>query len=307
MSVLRILLASSFVVALLSNSVTAQRPLDRLQKTWEDVRPRGRLLQQLFGPEDQNQNQNQKTRQRQRTPANGQTAGRQLTPARAPVPPPPSTTRQAPIPTGASHLGVVLQPVRQGQGMVIRQIDPRGAAHSAGLQRGDRILSVGGTAIASQDELAGIIEMLKAGDQIEFEFVRGGKKQKTYVQFGNLPSGDTPQGFSANAPSQSSSGLNSVLDSSVGQTPANQWQVAPPTFSQRPQSNRSERLELDPPPRPEVNQLRDQLRQQQREIENLKRLLQQQQSPVPDAGQTPAAKPTPTDAIDLPSLGGPGI
>ena len=70
----------------------------------------------------------------------------------------------------------------------ISQIDPRGNASAAGLQRGDLIVNVGGAPLKVIEEYASIAKAMRGGDRVEFEISRrGSKPKKVALQFGKAP------------------------------------------------------------------------------------------------------------------------
>lgn len=76
------------------------------------------------------------------------------------------------------------------RGLRVLTVDSRGAAAAAGIQPGDTILSVGGIKTRHEEELNGIVEVMKPGDQIEVEIRRNGRNKKYLVQFGDPPATD---------------------------------------------------------------------------------------------------------------------
>ncbi len=65
------------------------------------------------------------------------------------------------------------QPAIGDVGVVIDDISPGSGAEAAGLQAGDRVLTVDGAPVTDFRELAGLITTNFVGDQIELEIVRG--------------------------------------------------------------------------------------------------------------------------------------
>jgi hypothetical protein len=72
-------------------------------------------------------------------------------------------------------------------GLLVKQIDSRGAAALAGILRGDLIISIGGIEARQKSDLDSIVEIMQPGDQVEFEIQRRGKTEKVMVQFGDAP------------------------------------------------------------------------------------------------------------------------
>ena len=59
-----------------------------------------------------------------------------------------------------------------------------GPADKAGLQAGDRIVSVDGSEVATQSDLGTLMQNHKAGDAIEITVARGGQMQTVNVTLG---------------------------------------------------------------------------------------------------------------------------
>ena len=104
------------------------------------------------------------------------------TPADAsPIPKP--ATRSNPQATTGFGMLVELR----GENLAVRQLAPKGNAAEAGIKRGDIIRSGGGVDFKNVDEFNQIAEILKDGDQLEFEIERRGKEEKVLIQFGDAP------------------------------------------------------------------------------------------------------------------------
>ena len=58
------------------------------------------------------------------------------------------------------------------------------AADKAGLQAGDRIVSMDGSEVATQSDLGPLMQNHKAGDTIEITVARGGQMQTVNVTLG---------------------------------------------------------------------------------------------------------------------------
>ena len=58
------------------------------------------------------------------------------------------------------------------------------AADKAGLQAGDRIVSMDGSEVATQSDLGTLMQNHKAGDTIEITVARGGQMQTVNVTLG---------------------------------------------------------------------------------------------------------------------------
>lgn len=82
------------------------------------------------------------------------------------------------------ELGLDVKPSGIGTpGLLVERIRRSGPAAAAGLQVRDRITSVGGSPIRKIDDLDLILSAFEPGDRTEIEFVRGGQKEKTLVEF----------------------------------------------------------------------------------------------------------------------------
>lgn len=314
--------AALFALPMFGSEVFAQRPFERLQRDLDSIRPRGRILRELFGNDDDDDDEKERAereRDRQRRPTRaGRNAGPQPTPAgqsRRNQTPPSSDyygrnpgnnaeTREASHP---SRLEILVRESKQPEGLIVEKINRTGAAWAAGIRQGDLIINVGGLKTTTRETIGEITGVLKDGDQIEFEYVRKGKKNKTLVQLGEAPEDRSQNAEVApgTAPSsnanlgQSSSrrgatpnrnpratgnrNMSSVLDRSAMQSnrPDRQqlsgdrsnWQVQPPTSA----GSRT----LPPPSQPatgsstDVRQLQQQLEAQQRQIQQLQNQIQQ--------------------------------
>ena len=336
---------------LLASQVTAQRPFERLQRGWDDIRPRGQLLREIFGPTEsdearqkqieqqrraaqQRQQQQAQTRQNYRTPQQPRRMGSALEepkPAQGYANQRSRQQRPQSRDTGyPTRLEIAVKESKTPAGLQVDQVSTRGAAWAAGIRRGDIIVSVGGIETANKDDLSGITQVLKDGDQIEFEIMRRGNKETVLVQFGEAPAdtvieNDQGEGpaynrFSdsdnpaATAPPrrnasrtlQPRSGMRSVLDEGVtsrktsGATPS--WQVQPP--SSRISQTRSSQIPGKASPAgqthtlnpAEVKQLQRQLRQQQEQIQ----LLQRQLTEAKESPADPNQPSNPDSLLDFP-------
>ena len=194
---------------------------------------------------------------------------------------PAGITRSAPAPT----LGFGMLVTQKGDRLVVSQLDPKGNARKAGIKVGDEIVSGGGVEFTSVEEFNEISDILKAGDQLEFEISRRGKGDKLMISFGEdeddpealaagrapgpaRPAINTQNNFSfvPEPDSKTGSGLRSVIDSpqQPAQRTGNLWQG---TSSERAQ----------------VTELRSIIQRQQFEINRLRQELQraqQQRQPV---------------------------
>jgi putative serine protease PepD len=81
-------------------------------------------------------------------------------------------------------LGVATQPSTDGNGAEVADVDPGSAAAKAGLQAGDVITKVDGTAIDTPDTLAGAIAAHQAGDKVTVTYTRDGASHQVEVTLG---------------------------------------------------------------------------------------------------------------------------
>mgnify|MGYP000772679032 CR=1 FL=1 len=96
--------------------------------------------------------------------------------------------------TGRPYLGISYYAVTDAQtaaqlgvnayGVYIVEVVKGGPADKAGLQAGDRIVSVDGSEVATQSDLGTLMQDHKAGDTIEITVARGGQMQTVTVTLG---------------------------------------------------------------------------------------------------------------------------
>ena len=96
--------------------------------------------------------------------------------------------------TGRPYLGISYYAVTNAQtaaqlgvnayGVYIVEVVKGGPADKAGLQAGDRIVSVDGSEVATQSDLGTLMQDHKAGDTIEITVARGGQMQTVTVTLG---------------------------------------------------------------------------------------------------------------------------
>ncbi len=85
-------------------------------------------------------------------------------------------------------LGVSTQPVQSG-GAGVQDVTSGSAADKAGLQVGDVITKVDGTAITSPDDLASAINGHQPGDKVTVTYTRDGQTKTASVTLGSRPTG----------------------------------------------------------------------------------------------------------------------
>ena len=81
-------------------------------------------------------------------------------------------------------VGVHAQLGVNAYGVYIVEVVKGGPADKAGLQAGDRIVSVDGSEVATQSDLGTLMQDHKAGDTIEITVARGGQMQTVNVTLG---------------------------------------------------------------------------------------------------------------------------
>ena len=96
--------------------------------------------------------------------------------------------------TGRPYLGISYYAVTDAQtaaqlgvnayGVYIVEVVKGGPADKAGLQAGDRIVSMDGSEVATQSDLGTLMQDHKAGDTIEITVARGGQMQTVNVTLG---------------------------------------------------------------------------------------------------------------------------
>lgn len=199
------------ILPLTHTSLEAQRGFGRFQRESNGWRPDGRLLREILGQseddeedaEDRDSEFSQRmrsafgprieqpspTRSRERT---GEYRFNQDTDAWNKYDERSRTLRLESLYRSAaetsSHprkLEVALKPSRSPKGLVVDKISKQGAAWLAGIREGDVLTKVGGLNVATKEELASVLRILKDGDQIEFEYARRGKEKTAIVQFGD--------------------------------------------------------------------------------------------------------------------------
>ena len=95
------------------------------------------------------------------------------------------------------YLGVVIQPITPAmakqlglsnvQGALVGDVSGKGPAQTAGVQRGDVILSINGNAVNDSNELRNTISMMQPGETVKLEISRNGSTKNLDVKLGELP------------------------------------------------------------------------------------------------------------------------
>jgi putative serine protease PepD len=90
-------------------------------------------------------------------------------------------------------LGVAAQPATGGQqGAQVANVASGSPAAGAGLQPGDVITAVDGTAVSSPADLAQQVRSHQPGDQVTITYSRGGNSTDAPVQLGDRSSQNAP-------------------------------------------------------------------------------------------------------------------
>jgi S1-C subfamily serine protease len=100
---------------------------------------------------------------------------------------------QLPQPTSGVFLGVATQPATGGQqGAQVANVANGSPAAGAGLQAGDVITAVDGTAVSNAADLAQKVRSHQPGDQVTITYSRGGNSTDTQVQLGDRSAQNAP-------------------------------------------------------------------------------------------------------------------
>jgi serine protease Do len=75
----------------------------------------------------------------------------------------------------------------EGEGVVVRTLDPEGPAVAAGLAQNDIVTKIAGKAVGSHEGLREAISGNKPGDEIELEYIHRGESRTTKVSLGKAP------------------------------------------------------------------------------------------------------------------------
>jgi putative serine protease PepD len=87
-----------------------------------------------------------------------------------------------------AYLGVTVEPAPgSSTGASIVEVRPGTPAEEAGLEAGDRVVSIDGEPIDSPEELTGLIGSRKPGDRLELEVERDGETRTVTVTLGERP------------------------------------------------------------------------------------------------------------------------
>jgi serine protease Do len=75
--------------------------------------------------------------------------------------------------------------LKDGDGVNVRDVLADGGAAKAGIQKGDRIVKINGTALSSAAEMVGLVATFRPGDKINVTYERDGKNYTVPVVLHN--------------------------------------------------------------------------------------------------------------------------
>ena len=90
-----------------------------------------------------------------------------------------------------AYLGVMMDPVKEQEGIALREIMPGSAAAKAGLRAGDIILAVDKEDMTGLMEMKTLLQRLQPGSEIIVSYKRGNVRKKTKVELGSLSENPT--------------------------------------------------------------------------------------------------------------------
>ncbi|EAQ81299.1 PDZ domain-containing protein [Blastopirellula marina] len=103
---------------------------------------------------------------------------------------PPGDPAPTPAPANPGYLGATLDNLPEGAqqaGIVVLKVNPGGPAEQAGLEAGDRVVSLETVAVNSLDQFARLMRNQVPGSRIKITVQRGGEPQAILVTLGNRP------------------------------------------------------------------------------------------------------------------------
>lgn len=114
------------------------------------------------------------------------------------------------------YLGLVADETDRRAGVQVLSVNAGGPAQAAGIQPGDVITAVNRRVIVSIDDMSDVLRRLSAGDKVEFEISRAGRKQTANVTLTKRPAEEEarapadalPTSRPATASSKPSLGIN---------------------------------------------------------------------------------------------------
>jgi S1-C subfamily serine protease len=86
-----------------------------------------------------------------------------------------------------AYLGIQTGDALTGTGAIVGEVVPGGPADAAGIQAGDRVLSVNGKAVSESADVASAVSALKPGGDIRVTVRRGGSERALTVKLGTRP------------------------------------------------------------------------------------------------------------------------
>ena len=188
---------------------------------------------------------------------------------------------QAKIPTRSSAkatLGFGMMVRAKNEKLYVDQLNPKGNAAEAGVRTGDQLISGGGVDFESVADFNGIAEVLEDGDQLEFKVKRGGRDKEMMIAYGKAPANQAGEMLEGNFDSSDTAQRSRTKSPSVNQIntkannsfmPNNQNVQATPnqrfSNSNRQTTGRSGTSQTIRSQQEEINRLRYQLEQMQRQ------------------------------------------
>ena len=91
------------------------------------------------------------------------------------------------IPAGAGYLGVVAEPLDDGEGLKVVEVEKEGAAEKSGIAVGDILVSFDGYHLSNTYSLVESVAARLAGDVVKMELRRDGKAMTISVKLGPRP------------------------------------------------------------------------------------------------------------------------
>ncbi len=211
----------------------------------------------------------------------------------------------------AVGMGMEIQVDKNDRFLVV-QVDPRGNAAKAGVQRGDMVVKIGGSELKTKEELTEIIKVLGEGDQMEFQLSRKGQIKEVLIQFGEAPIVPAGQELIADSiPSPTAE----FQQNSIGQPITGRYDFVPQPATEETRTDVGSQLSgarsiqasqfpqpiVDPNLSPSTNQLISQQRETLSELEL--ELAPEAETNLPENAPPVEFGPS---ILELPELDGPG-
>ncbi len=313
---IRVTILIGSVCLLVQSAAHGQTRWDKFQQKLEDLRPKGKLLQQIKDEIEGISTAEQKKAPVPTTHPPAKNASQVLQNGARQVPVQQASRKSIlnssrTLPTAGVVLGIQLDPkFLPSQKLIVTEVSANSPAGKAGLRSGDQIIAVGGNQTNSLKALDAVLASLNDGDQVVIEFVRNRKTQKALARFGTATERSAVAQQAQNVPGtidvpappdlseipaispndQSTAGLRSVLSAPLSANPIGPSTRSGPVYFPSAMEN---------PPvvgsgqygsasatnagGVTIEQLQEQVRQQQELIEQLSLQLQQYQS-APHSG-----------------------